>query len=94
MICPHCGGQLFNEYGSEVCLQCGQRKDPDYGCEIRNIVIKSDTGCPEAKEKGYDGQCIECPFPECFEDLKRKGTPRPLKKGDNRSMNPGRPKID
>ena len=28
---------------------------------------RDDTGCSRAKELGYTGTCLECPFPECIE---------------------------
>jgi Mor family transcriptional regulator len=27
-----------------------------------------DRGCVKAKMKGYDGKCLDCPFPQCLED--------------------------
>lgn len=27
-----------------------------------------DTSCNKAREKGYTGPCLECPFIKCFED--------------------------
>ena len=92
--CPKCNGKLFDEYGDTICI-CGFRRDRDYGQELKNITTySSDTGCEKAVENGYEGQCIDCPFPVCFEDLTREGTPRPVKKGDKRSMNPGRPSVN
>lgn len=28
-----------------------------------------DTGCVKAKIRGYHGKCLDCPFPQCLEDV-------------------------
>ena len=103
MNCTKCGGQIFKEYidniPDRVCLGCGYRWYERREVFGSGEVKDSDNGCAKAKAQGYDGKCVdiingaECPFPVCFEDLTRKGTPRPLKIGDKRSINPGRPSI-
>jgi DNA-binding NarL/FixJ family response regulator len=37
--------------------------------EKEEFVRHPDRGCFRAKAEGYDGKCIDCPFPQCFEDL-------------------------
>ena len=35
-------------------------------------TVIDDTGCGEAKKRGYTGGCIDCPFPRCLEDSNRE----------------------
>lgn len=34
------------------------------------IPMHRDSGCNLAKENGYKGPCLDCPFPECLEEMK------------------------
>ena len=33
-----------------------------------HLIEHLDKGCKKAKDRGYEGKCLKCPFPACFED--------------------------
>ena len=44
----------------------------------------SDKGCQEAKRKGYNGRCVDCPFPYCLDEY--RFTPSQIKRMERKAQ--------